>query len=92
MHKKSEESKSKTCVVKRCLTYLAKPSAYIFEVMWAIGASVVATMVSPLPIHQKGLRIAAPFDYFESDSLLSPETISAPHSNTPQKNPFPLVH
>ncbi len=51
MHKESKESKSKTCVVKRCLTSLAKPTAYIFDVVWAIGASAVAAMVSPLPIH-----------------------------------------
>ena len=51
MHEKSEEAKSKTCVVKRCLTKLAKPTAYIFDVVWAIGAGAVAATVSPLSIH-----------------------------------------
>ena len=51
MHKKSKEAKSKTRVVKCCLTKLAKPSAYVFDVVWAVGASAVATMVSPTSIH-----------------------------------------
>ena len=51
MYKKSEETKSKTCVVKCCLTVLAKPTAYIFDVVWAIGAGVVAAVVSPSSIH-----------------------------------------
>ncbi len=51
MHKKSEEAKSKTCVVKRRLTNLAKPTAHIFDVVWAIGAGAVAATVTPLLIH-----------------------------------------
>ena len=50
-HEKSENSKSMICMVKRRITKLAKPTAYIFETIWAIGAGMVAAMVSPLPIH-----------------------------------------
>ncbi|WP_293947642.1 hypothetical protein [Sneathiella sp.] len=49
--KKSKKSRSKTCTVKHRLTTLAKPLAYIFDIVWAIGASVVAVMASPLLIH-----------------------------------------
>ena len=49
--KQSKNSKSKTCTVKCRFTTLVKPIAYIFDTVWAIGASVVAAMASPLLIH-----------------------------------------
>ena len=49
--KKSRKSKSKACTVKRRITYLAMPVACIFDVVWAIGASTVAAMASPLLLH-----------------------------------------
>jgi len=43
-HKKSE-----ICTVKRLKLTAKKTTAYLLETVWAVGASVVATMVSPLP-------------------------------------------
>ena len=51
MYEKSEDSKCKTRKVKRCLTNLAKPTAYFFDVVWAIGAGALAGTASPLSIH-----------------------------------------
>lgn len=48
---KSDASKAKTCVVKRRIAKLAIPLAYLFETLGAVGAGVVAAMVSPLLIH-----------------------------------------
>ncbi|WP_019647103.1 hypothetical protein [Novispirillum itersonii] len=49
--KKSEKSKSKTCTMKRLLINLAKPTAYFFDILVAIGASAMVTMATPLLIH-----------------------------------------
>lgn len=58
--KKSQKSKFLKCVVN-CLSKLTSPFAYICETAWAVGAGVVAAMVSVLT-HWKGLRAnAAPF-------------------------------
>ncbi|MEQ8391271.1 MAG: hypothetical protein RIB30_09795, partial [Thalassospira sp.] len=57
MNKKSEKSKnskSETCTMKRCLKYLAQLMYHIFETLWAIGASMMATVVTPLLLIEKG--------------------------------------
>lgn len=45
MNKKQKKSKSNACVSKRRKKILALITAYFFENVWAIGASVAAAMV-----------------------------------------------
>jgi len=42
-----ERSNARTCTA---LTKVIEPITYLAETAWAIGASLVATMVSPLPL------------------------------------------
>jgi hypothetical protein len=45
MSKKLEESKSKACVGKRCLSKPVSIIARFFETVWAMGAGVAAAMI-----------------------------------------------
>lgn len=63
MSEKSKNSKSETCTVKRCKKYLTKPLYHIFETLWAIGAGVMATVVTPLLLIEKGSSVTIPFSF-----------------------------
>lgn len=48
---KSRKSKSKARTTKSIVAKLALLIAYFFDVVWAVGASIAATMASPLLTH-----------------------------------------
>ena len=54
MNKRSRNSKSKICGVKRLLSILASITAHFFETVWAMGASVAAAMAISTPIYCAG--------------------------------------
>lgn len=47
MNKKVKKLNSDTCKAKRCITKLVKPASYLLKVLWAAGASMIATVASP---------------------------------------------
>lgn len=60
---KSKKSKSKTRNVKRRSNSWIILTVSIFEIAGAIGASIVATMVSPLLIHREEGRVTRPSSF-----------------------------
>jgi hypothetical protein len=56
---KSKNSKSSTSIVKRCFNYLTV--YHIFDTVWAVGVSVMATVVSPLLLIKRDRLIRSLF-------------------------------
>jgi hypothetical protein len=46
MDKKLKNTRSKVCVVNRCKVQMANFASHVIETVWAIGASVAASVVS----------------------------------------------